>query len=284
MSAGWVTPLARGASARGSTSAPAAASDSAPASANASAPAAASDSAPANASESAPANASESAPANANASAPAGANAATTAVHRPFNVARSVLHVGAAGAALAAVALLPSRGWLVAVPAGVFVYAWSTEAARRLSPRLNERVMRFYAPVAHPSEWHRVNSATWYTTALLALSLFATVPAMMTAVAVLGVADPVAGLVGRRWGRVALRANRSLEGSLAFFASGTLTAALVLSLAHAGTPGGIAAIAVLSGLTGAVAEVLALRLDDNFTIPLSVGAAATLATPLLSLL
>lgn len=200
---------------------------------------------------------------------------------RPTNLPRSLFHFASAAVALTAVALLPSRGWLIAIPGTFAVYAWSMEIGRRVSPRLNEHLMSLYGPIAHPHERYRVNSATWYGTALVLLALFATVPAMMAAVMVLGVADPVAAFVGRRWGKRTLRAGRSLEGTVAFLVSGTLAAAVVLAVAHAGSPLAICVLAVLSGLAGAIAELYATRLDDNFTIPLAVGAIATLATPLL---
>jgi dolichol kinase len=200
---------------------------------------------------------------------------------RPANYARNLFHLASAGVALSAVAFLPTRGWLIAVPAGFALYAWSMELFRRFSPRLNERLMRLYGPVAHPHEWYRVNSATWYATALFLLTLFATVPAMMTAVVVLGIADPVAAFVGRRWGAHTLRAGRSLEGTLAFFASATVAAGVVLVLLHAGTASGMLWLAGLCGLVGATAELFSTNLDDNFTVPLAVGVIATLATPLL---
>jgi dolichol kinase len=202
-------------------------------------------------------------------------------VARPENVARSLFHFASAAVALTAVALLPSRGWLIAIPGAFAFYAWCMELGRRLSPRLNDRLMRFYGVIAHPHERHSVNSATWYGTALVLLALFATVPAMMTAVVVLGVADPVAAFVGRRWGSHTLLAGRSLQGTLAFLVSGTIAAGVVLTIAHAGSPGAICVLAVLSGLAGAIAELFATRLDDNFTIPVAVGAVATLASPLL---
>jgi dolichol kinase len=201
---------------------------------------------------------------------------------RPTNVPRSLFHLASAAVALTAVALLPSRGWLIAIPGTFAVYAWAMEIGRRFSPRLNDHLMRIYGVIAHPHERYRINSATWYGTALVLLALFATVPAMMAAVMVLGVADPVAAFVGRRWGRRVLRAGRSLEGTLAFFVSGTLAAAVVLALSHAGTPVAITIMALLAGGAGAIAELFATRLDDNFTIPLAVGAIATIATPLLA--
>jgi dolichol kinase len=201
---------------------------------------------------------------------------------RPTNYARSIFHLASAGVALTAVALLPSRAWLIAAPAAFAAYAWSMEIARRISPRLNDRLMRFYGAIVHPHERYRVNSATWYATALVVLASFASRPAMIAAVVVLGVADPVAALVGRRFGRHMLRSGRSLEGTLAFFVSGTLAASLALAVV---APAPIAItfrLAVAAGLSGAITELVTVKLDDNLTIPLAVGAVVTALAPLLT--
>jgi dolichol kinase len=203
---------------------------------------------------------------------------------RPTNYARSLFHLAAAAVALTAVALLPSRAWLIACPAAFAVYAWSMEIGRRVSPRLNDRLMRFYGPIAHPHERYRVNSATWYATALVALACFASRPAMIAAVVVLGVADPLAAIVGRRFGRHMLRSGRSLEGTLAFFASGTIAAAIALGIVAPAPVAMTIALAVAGALAGAIAELLTTKLDDNLTIPLTVGAVVTaLATLMTSL-
>lgn len=197
---------------------------------------------------------------------------------RPTNYARNAFHMACAAVALTCAALIRPRGWLLLPPTAFAVYAWSMEGLRRLSPRVNERLMRFYGPIAHAHERHRVNSATWYGTALVLLVLFASRPGMMAGVAVLGVADPVAGFVGRNWGRRMLRAGRSLEGSLAFFVAGTAAAAVTLALLGMGPFGVVLGVAAVAALVGAVVEILSTRLDDNFTIPIAVAAIVTAAT------
>jgi dolichol kinase len=198
--------------------------------------------------------------------------------HRPTNYARSVLHFGSAAVGCAAVGLAPSRTIPLWLAIAFFTYAWSMEGARRLSPRINARLMRFYGPVAHPHEHFRVNSATWFATALVLLATFATRPAMMAGLAVLGVADPIAALVGRRWGRHMIRAGRSLEGTLAFFGSGFVAAIVALVLVHTGSAGKVIALGALAAFAGAVAELVTKKLDDNLTIPVAVGAVLTLAS------
>ena len=195
---------------------------------------------------------------------------------RPTNIPRTVFHVGAAAVAITAVLVLPSRAWLVAIPGAFAVYAWSMEGARRVSPRVNEALMRLYARIAHPQERHRVNSATWFATALVILAVTATRPAMLAAAAILGVADPIAGIVGRRWGKRRFQNGRSLEGAAAFFLAGTIAASIALGVLTAANPTAVVALAASCAFAAAFTELALSRLDDNLMIPLVAGAVASL--------
>ncbi|MRG95371.1 diacylglycerol/polyprenol kinase family protein [Polyangium spumosum] len=196
---------------------------------------------------------------------------------RPENLSRSLFHVASALLALFMLRMVPSRGWLIAVSASLCAWAWSCEIARRLSPAVNEWLMRLFSKVAHPQERHRVNSSTWYLTALLGLSIFAPLQAAELGVVVLGLADPAAGFIGRRIGRTKILANRSLEGTLGFFAVGTLAAVATLAVFHGLPLPAMLLIASAGAAAGAVAELVSSRLDDNFTIPVTVAVAASIA-------
>ncbi len=196
---------------------------------------------------------------------------------RPANYARSLFHMGSAAFALALLRLLPGRGWIVGVSAAFAVSGWTMEIWRRRSPAANARVMAVFAPVAHPHERHGVNSSTYYVTALLLLALFAPLRAAELGVIVLGLADPAAGLIGRRFGKTRLRAGRSLEGTLGFALVGALAAGAWLAAFHAPVSTALGLLALVAGVAGALAELLSTRLDDNFTIPVAVSAAVTAA-------
>jgi dolichol kinase len=203
---------------------------------------------------------------------------APVAYHRPANLARSLFHFASAAIGCASVAAFPSRVPQLVIAVSFFTYAWLMEAVRRISPRFNARIMRFYAPIAHPHEYVRINSGTWFATALVLLAAFATRQGMIAGLAVLGVADPVAAFVGRKWGKRVLRAGRSLEGTLAFIASGTLAAAGGLALLGTADAGRIFILAVLAAFAGGTAELVSTKLDDNLTIPVVVGAVVTWGT------
>lgn len=199
--------------------------------------------------------------------------AEATPVARPTNVARSLFHVGSGFLSLTLIRLLPGRGWLLAIAGAIALWAWSMEFGRRRSPTLNARLMRAFGPVAHAHERHHTNSSTWYVTALALMAAFAPLRAAELAVLVLGLADPAAGLIGRRFGRTRLTANRSLEGSLAFVVVGFAASFAWLVATGASAPSALW-VALVAGLSGAVAELASSRrFDDNFSIPVSVAAA-----------
>lgn len=195
-------------------------------------------------------------------------------VARPANYKRSVFHLASGVFALLLLRLLPDRNWLIATSAAFVIAAWTMELSRRASPEINDRLMRVFRPIAHAHERHRVNSGTWYMTALLLLSLLAPLRAAEIGVVVLAVADPAAGVIGRRFGRTRLRAGRSLEGSLAFVAAGTLAAVAWLAVTSTSPWPPRALVAFAGATAGALAEIGSTRLDDNFTIPVTVTAAA----------
>ncbi len=194
---------------------------------------------------------------------------------RPTNVARSLFHVLSGVVALAAIRSVPSRRWLVGAAGAIFVAAWAMETSRRRSEAINERLMRLFGPVAHAHERHRVNSSTWYATALLALALFAPLVAAEIGVLVLAIADPAAGMMGRRFGRVRFASGRSLEGALTFLVVAFAVAFAWLSLAGAVPLSARLMLAAGGAVAGAVTELGAVRVDDNLSIPLVVAASVT---------
>lgn len=100
---------------------------------------------------------------------------------------------------------------------------------------------------------------------------------------VCGWGDAVGEPVGTRWGRhrysvpsmLGVPSTRSLEGSLAVFAAGTLATAAALALQQA-APADIARIALGAGLAGALVEAISTHGLDNFTVQVAASAAASL--------
>ncbi|MFK7987981.1 MAG: diacylglycerol/polyprenol kinase family protein [Sandaracinaceae bacterium] len=193
---------------------------------------------------------------------------------RPTNYRRNLTHVASALGCAAILWAVPSPAWAIAIAVPACLMAWTAEFSRRRSARVNAWLMRVLSPIAHPHEHHRVNSATWYTTALALLALSREPLAAAVGLAVLGLGDPAAALVGRRFGRIKLRHGRTLEGTLAFVAVG-IFGALGAVYAFAPETPLLAAVAIAGAgaVAGSIAELLSLRVDDNLSIPLTAAAA-----------
>ncbi len=194
---------------------------------------------------------------------------------RPTNVRRSVFHIASGLFAVGLIEFVLTPGQLAIVGGAFMVLAWSMEAGRRLHPKVADLIMLVFAPVAHPHEYHRVNSATWYSTALFLLGCAGSTVLAALGVIVLGFADPVAGFIGRRWGRTLLINGRTLEGTLAFVSVGALAALVTLLVFHPGLGApAIVAMSLAGAVTGGLAELVSRRIDDNLSIPLATAAGA----------
>jgi dolichol kinase len=102
--------------------------------------------------------------------------------------------------------------------------------------------------------------------ALLCVLLFPKIIAI-NAFTILIISDTTSALIGRRFGRHRFLA-KSLEGSLAFFVSALLVVLVAPKVYQLPMEyiAGFAAAAI-----GTVVEALPIKIDDNLTIPLSVG-------------
>lgn len=196
---------------------------------------------------------------------------------RPTNYARNVFHVLSGLVAFVSIQYLMTPTGLIWTAGTFAVTSWALEALRRAYPTLNRRLMAVFAPMAHQHEYYRVNSGTWYATALLILALFGSPMTCTLAVTVLALGDPAAALIGRRFGRIKIVSGRSLEGSLAFVLVSGLAAFAILQLRYPqlGFQTSLA-LALAGAVAGSLAELYSRKLDDNFTIPVAVGLAVSL--------
>ena len=195
---------------------------------------------------------------------------------RPTNYRRSFFHALMATTTLGVLFVLPEPTYGIAITGVFLVWAWSMEWMRRTRPSLNRLLMSAFSHVAHPHETRRVNSATWYTTALFLLSLTRTPLICAIGIAVLGFGDPLAAIVGRKIGRVKLMHGRTLEGSVAFVLFGGLAGFLAALLFSPLAWPVLGLMSVVGALFGAAAELLSLRIDDNLSVALAAAAGAAI--------
>jgi len=202
---------------------------------------------------------------------------------RPTNFARSGFHLSMGlGVALAFETILTPRTALYVAIAWC-VWSWSLEITRRIFPSWNEILMRVFGPIARHHERYRVNSATWFGTGLLVIAFTSPNIAGILGVLAVGVGDPIAGYVGRKFGRTKIVHGRSLEGSLGFAAASFLTGLFWIHTFHTELSMDIGAVlAGTAAIVGAVVELTARRIDDNFAIPVFAGWATAVVHSLLT--
>jgi dolichol kinase len=190
---------------------------------------------------------------------------ARTAGPQPW---RKVFHAfNATALAVAVVALDPSDGLLLGALAALVVVLLIADLFRLRNVQANRLFFKAFAALASPREARGIASSTWYAIGLLgAFALFSR-EIGVSSVLVLGLADPLAGYVGRRFGRRPLLGG-TLEGTLTFL----VIAAVILAARHP------APVALVAAAVSALAERRAWPLDDNLAVPLACGAALTALT------
>jgi len=145
------------------------------------------------------------------------------------------------------------------------------DAARFVSRRVNRWFLRVFRVMMRDRETVRITGASYVALgAALAFLIFDNVVAAM-GVCFLAVGDPVSGMIGGKWGGLLTR-KKSLASS-----AGCLAMCLVVAVVFYygfGVPLGAAGI---GAFFAAVVESLPLPVDDNLTIPVISGGAATLA-------
>jgi len=110
-----------------------------------------------------------------------------------------------------------------------------------------------------------------YAIAVLLTILTFPKPVALIAIYTLGIADPLAAVVGIRWGTREVIPDRSIEGMTAYFVAALVVAATVLTCATAVEPTRAFGAALVIACAATAFELVPLRLDDNLTIPLFVG-------------
>lgn len=179
--------------------------------------------------------------------------------------ARKAIHVGLSLVAAAVVWTLPPVAAAV-VLASATAAALTVELARRASAGFDRLFRTGLGPLLRDREDRRLTGATTLSIAYTTTAVLLPGTPALAGILFAGLADAVAAVVGRRFGRHRYPGGKSLEGSAAFF---VVVVALALALPHVGLAAALTVAALLT-----VVEAPTLRVDDNLYLPLA-GAVAT---------
>lgn len=185
---------------------------------------------------------------------------------RPKNYARTALHVLAAVLSIAILELSPSWDLVIVLAWGAAIAGWTMELSRRFSKAANRVMMWVFGPVAHPHEAREINSASWYVLSLALLASTREIVPCVLALVVLGIGDPAAAFIGRRWGRIRWVNERSVEGTLALVVASIGASVPLLVLAHGFALAPAFAISGAAAVLGAIAELYSRKIDDNLSV------------------
>ncbi|MBY0472067.1 SEC59/DGK1/VTE5 family protein [bacterium] len=188
------------------------------------------------------------------------------------HLARKIWHMSM-GLMMAAIYMSGmSRGAAILTLGAALALVIGFEMIRLRIPSLNEKVTRVLGPIMRSSEINQVSGIAYYISAvILSIAIFPKTIAILS-VLYLAVGDPVASFVGITYGSKTPRLadGKSLAGTAAGILACFLVGVIFLSSIGLSIPMTLL-LAVIGGVSGGVAELLPLEIDDNFSIPIVSG-------------
>ena len=169
--------------------------------------------------------------------------------------------------------ILPGTGWIAASAVLVLFLGimFTLEYARFRRPGVNRWLFDHFRSFTKEKERARTSSTTFFLMACLLTILIFNKGVAIAAMIMLVFGDPIAEMIGTRWGRTPL-VGKSLEGTI-----GGLCACLLVAAPLIAAPLGLSVWVIVAGaLAATLFELLPLPVDDNFSIPLGAGAVMTL--------
>ncbi len=196
---------------------------------------------------------------------------APTATRRDLQLGRRLFHLANGVTIASAYALLFTHQQLVHVFGTIACVVYIADRVRIHYPEVAARVPGLNRLFFRAEEEFKESAMIPYAIAILLTILTFPKPVALIAIYTLAIADPLAAVVGIRWGGRELVADRSIEGMIAFFAATFAVCLAVLGMATTAPYAAITGAAALVALIASAFELFPIRIDDNLTIPLLVG-------------
>lgn len=153
---------------------------------------------------------------------------------------------------------------------GFILWAFSLETWRHINPKVNQWVCRYFRPIMREAEKTKINSAIFYIISMAFVYILFPLNVTVLAMLFIAIGDPIASIVGIKWGRRKLSSHVSLEGFLACTGSCALlafvSAGYLFNVHLALIP--LLLFSLIAGFVGALAEASLKKLDDNLVMPI----------------
>lgn len=151
------------------------------------------------------------------------------------------------------------------------VWGLALETARHLNPKVNAWVCRAFRPVMREREKDKINSGIFFMLSMLVVYLVFPLDIAFLTLLFITLGDPIAGIIGVRFGKHKLTKHSSVEGVAACFTlcafMAYICAAFFFEEYHL-SGSALLVFSLLAGAVGAVSESAFKIFDDNLTMPL----------------
>ncbi|MEE9198248.1 MAG: hypothetical protein V3U26_00465 [Dehalococcoidia bacterium] len=181
------------------------------------------------------------------------------------NLERRAFHL-VSGCLFPVLIFVLSREPVVALAVVAVVASLTLEVARWRSATINHWFLAWFSVLLKKEESTRWLASTYLLIATLAAILLFDAHIAALALLFLAIGDPLAALVGERFGRIRI-GRKSLEGTLTFLGASLLVGGVLVA-------GGVEvsySIALAGAAVAALVELMPLPTDDNLTVPLAAG-------------
>lgn len=164
--------------------------------------------------------------------------------------------------------------WILSIIVPITLLSMILDLASKKNKHLKWLRDKLFGKMLRPHERENkftFNGATWvFIAASLTFIIFPKVIAV-TAFSILIISDVAAALIGRKYGRIKIFETKSVEGTMAFIVSAGIVVSLYALLF--GAPLSFYYVGFVAAFVGGIVEAASkkLKIDDNLTIPMSIG-------------
>lgn len=195
---------------------------------------------------------------------------------RNFKLARSLFHAANSIVVVVLAELVATQEQMQVVALVCCLSSWTMEFLKVQSDAFKRVMFKVLGAISRDGEQHNINSATWYMSAMLIISVLFPSIACCIGTLALGVGDPAAALVGSKFGSVKLYGKKTLEGTLAFATVSMLASMMYLWAFYAVPLSKMMVISAAGSVSGAVAELYCTFVDDNLFVPVATAGVVSL--------
>lgn len=166
-------------------------------------------------------------------------------------------------------------GWAAFI---IGLLGFSLDFLRLKNQEFNQFAVRVFGPILRKSELESFSGLPFYAMGVAISIFFYHEHIAMLSILFLVIADPIASLVGVKFGKEQILPNKSLQGTLAcFFTCYFIIFAYTFNVVESVNANSLMIFALFGALTGALGELFsAFNIDDNITIPVVGGAGLTI--------